>query len=335
MREKLLEYLLCPQCSGELRLRPEVEVNGEIKEGNLICRLCGQSFPIINSIPRFVPESHLQLFRQTWRNFGFSWRRFARIYADPRDFLDWIKPVSSDFFQGRSVLDAGCGTGLQARFAALFGAKEVVAFDLSPAVEVAYENTHDLPQVHIIQADIYHLPLKSKFDYVYSIGVLQHLPEPEMAFLNLVKLLNEGGYLSIWVYGYEGTGPVRWVVDPIRRLTSRMPLSLVYLASFLPAATVFLLTRLMSWVEARSKHPFGKSFVRTLPLGAYLAYMAQFDFTYIHNSVFDQLIAPITRYFRQAEVEAWFKKAGLEEVQISSRNEMSWRGFGRKVSPPS
>jgi len=93
-----------------------------------------------------------------------------------------------------------------------------VAFDLTPAVEIAYENTHDLPQVHIIQADIHHLPLKSKFDYIYSNCFLQHLPDSEMAFLNLVKLLNEGGYLSIWVYRYEGTGPVRWVIDTIRRL---------------------------------------------------------------------------------------------------------------------
>jgi len=114
MREKLLEYLLCPQCSGELRLNAGVKVNGEIKEGSLICRICGRGFPAINHIPRFVPESNSRLFRQSWRNFGYSWRRFARIYADPRDFPDWIKPFLPDFFKERSVFDAGCGPGLLA-----------------------------------------------------------------------------------------------------------------------------------------------------------------------------------------------------------------------------
>lgn len=330
MRETLLDYLLCPSCSGDLTIKKASLVNDEIKEGALLCRECGTLYPIINFIPRFVPEAQYRLFRQTWRNFGFSWHRFAHLYSDPRDFLDWIKPVSPDFFQGKLVVDAGCGTGLHARFAAHFGAREVVAFDLSPAVEVAHDNVRGLPQVHVIQADIYHLPLKSKFDYVYCIGVLQHLPDPETGFLKLVKLLKEKGYLSIWVYGYEGTGLVRLVVDPIRRVTSKMPLSFVYLTSLLPTAIVFLFTRAMRWVQAKHSRWTGKSFIRRLPLGEYLAYMAQFNFTYIHNSVFDQLIAPITRYFRQEEVEAWFKKAGLRAINISSRNEMSWRGFGRR-----
>ncbi len=330
MKEILLDYLLCPRCSGELTITKANLVKNEIKEGVLLCRECRIIYPIINYIPRFVPEAQYRLFRQTWQNFGFSWRRFARLYSDPRDFLDWLKPVSPDFFQGKRVVDAGCGTGLHARFAALFGAKEVVAFDLSPAVEVAHDNVQDFPRVHVIQADIYHLPLKSKFDYVYCIGVLQHLPDPETAFLNLVRLLKEKGYLSIWVYGYEGTGLVRSVVDPIRQVTSRMPLTFVYLASFLPTAIVFLLTRAMRRIQEMPGHRAGKFFIRSLPLGEYLAYMAQFNFNYIHNSVFDQLIAPITRYFRQEEVEAWFKKAGLTEINISSRNEMSWRGFGQR-----
>lgn len=330
MREKLLDYLLCPHCSGSLTVTKASLVKDEIKEGTLLCLGCGALYPIINYIPRFVPETQYRLFQQTWRNFGFSWRRFAHLYSDPRDFLDWIKPVSPDFFQGKLVADAGCGTGLHARFAALFGAREVVAFDLSPAVEVAHDNVRSLPQVHVIQADIYHLPLKSKFDYVYCIGVLQHLPDPETGFLNLVKLLQENGYLSIWVYGYEGTGLVRSLVDPLRRVTSRMPLSFVYLASLLPTAFVFLLTRAMRWIQAKQSIRTGESFISKIPLAEYLAYMAQFNFNYIHNSVFDQLIAPITRYFKREEVEAWFKKAELSEIKISSRNEMSWRGFGRR-----
>ncbi len=329
MRERLLDYLLCPRCSGELTIKKADQIKDEIREGTLLCHGCQAIYPIINYIPRFLSKAQLGHFQQTWRNFGFSWRRFARIYSDPRDFLDWIKPVSSDFFQGKLVVDAGCGPGLHALFAAQFGAKEVIAFDLSPAIEVAFNNVRRWPQVHVLQADIYHLPLKAMFDYVYCIGVLQHLPDPELGFLNLVRLLKENGCLSIWVYGYEGTGLVRSIIDPIRRLTSKMPLFLVYLTSYWPTAIVYLLTRAAHWIQARKSSPFKESFIRSLPLGEYLAYMAQFNFSYIHNSVFDQLIAPITWYFRKDEVEAWFKKAGLAEVNISSRNQMSWRGFGR------
>lgn len=63
-------------------------------------------------------------------------------------------------------------------------------------------------------------------------------------------------------------------------------------------------------------------------MGRYMAYMSQFPFTYDFNSVFDQLIAPITQYFTRGDVEAWYGKAGLANVAITSRNGMSWRGSG-------
>jgi len=202
---------------------------------------------------------------------------------------------------------------------------------LSPAVEVAKENVRGWPQVQVIQADIYHLPLRTGFDYVYCIGVLQHLPEPERGFLNLAQLLQRGGWLSIWVYGYEGTAAVRYFVDPLRRLTSRLPLSLIYGLSFLPTAVLFLLAR---GLRRAQKNPFKEashSWTKKIPLAEYLSYMSQFNFTYLHNSIFDQLIAPITKYFRRQEVESWFKKAGMSDVLITSRNEMSWRGLGRRA----
>jgi len=331
MRENLIEILVCPDCAGEFKINGARQANGEIEEGSLQCLRCGQVYPIIRFIPRFLPPAHYALFQTTWRNFGFSWRRFAHIYSDPRDFLDWVKPVTPDFFAGKRVVDAGCGTGMHARFAAQFGAKEVVAFDLSPAVEVAKENVRGWPQVQVIQADIYHLPLRTGFDYVYCIGVLQHLPEPERGFLNLAQLLQRGGWLSIWVYGYEGTAAVRYFVDPLRRLTSRLPLSIIYGLSFLPTAVLFLLAR---GLRRAQKNPFKEashSWTKKIPLAEYLSYMSQFNFTYLHNSIFDQLIAPITKYFRRQEVESWFKKAGMSDVLITSRNEMSWRGLGRRA----
>lgn len=330
MKESLLSILACPSCRGELRISEAKLVEGEIEEGKLKCSSCGRTYPVSGRIPRFVPKAHYRLFRETWRNFGFSWRRFARIYSDPRDFLDWIKPVRPDFFLGKRVLDAGCGQGMHARFAAEFGARQVVAFDLSPAVEVARQNVEGYPEVHVVQADIYYLPFRPGFDYVYCIGVLQHLPDPLKAFLNLAYLLDEGGCLSIWVYGYEGTEVVRYLVDPVRRVTSRLPLPLIYAGTLWPTAMIYILSRIIAGVGNRKVNEMTGRLLRKIPLAAYLSYMAQFNFTYLHNSIFDQLIAPITRYFRKEEVEAWFRSAGMKEVNVISRNEMSWRGFGRK-----
>ena len=49
---------------------------------------------------------------------------------------------------------------------------------MSQAVESAFAATRTSANMHVVQADIYRLPLKQVFDYAYSIGVLDHIPDP-------------------------------------------------------------------------------------------------------------------------------------------------------------
>src|SRR5713226_4200894 len=104
-----------------------------------------------------------------------------------QSFLDYMQPHDPDFFRGKKVLDAGCGNGRFAYHAARSGA-EVWAIDLGPAIEVARRNTEPASKVQVIQADLYHPPFAlQSFDFIYSIGVLHHLPNPESAFQNLLR----------------------------------------------------------------------------------------------------------------------------------------------------
>jgi hypothetical protein len=48
--------------------------------------------------------------------------------------------------------------------------------------------------------------------------------------------------------------------------------------------------------------------------------------------VFDHLVAPVAFYLSRQEFEAWFQHSGLSNVQISWRNQNSWRGFGRRAA---
>jgi SAM-dependent methyltransferase len=329
MKTRLLPYLICPVCPGsDLRLS-EVhgEESGEVMEGTLVCS-AGHTFPITRGVPRLLPGRTYDLGRETQRNFSFSWRKFAEIYSDPRDFLDWIQPRTPADFQGRLVLDAGCGSGQHALFASDFGAREVVAFDLSPSVELAFAHARSRDNIHIVQADIYHLPFKPVFGLIYSIGVLQHIPDTPRGFAALAALLAKGGAFSIWVYGYEGTTFVRRAVDPARRVLSRLPLFPVFVLSGALAAVFFLLAKMVYGPLARGKTT--RRIAQALPMGEYMSYMSQFNLHYVFNSVFDQLIAPITQYFRRDEVAGWFEAAGLRNVRLNQRNGMSWRATGER-----
>lgn len=327
MKPRLLDYLFCIYCKRELELRDAIGQTSEIISGKLHCPQCQRDFPIIGGIPRLLPDELTADKQATAEGFGYAWKTFAHLdEAYEQQFLDWIKPVDRDFFRGKMVLDAGCGKGRHAWCASRFGAREVIGIDLSEAVEVAYLNTRDLPNVHIIQGDIYNLPFRVQFDYIYSVGVLHHLPDPAAGFLSLSKQLKPGGAISAWVYGRENNGWIAYLVNPFREhIASKMPRPLLRALSWLLTALILFPALKLIY---RPINLYAPALASLLFYNDYLFYISKFSFTDIYSIVLDHLIAPTAFYLRRDEFERWFEAACLNDVKISWHNRNSWRGLG-------
>lgn len=327
MKLKLLEYLQCFNCGGSFSLNDEMTEGSEIISGCLVCSGCSLIFPILRGVPRMLPKEQGETNKSIAERFGYEWKSFAEFFDFYREqFLGWIKPVKPDFFRDKVVLDGGCGKGRHIRLAAEFGAKEVIGVDLSEAVEVAYNATKQSPNVHVIQADIFHLPLKQKFDYAYSIGVLDHTTDPYLAFSSLVKLLAPGGSISAWVYGKEGNGWITGLVDPIRKtVTSRAPLWFVKALAFSLASILFATINVI--YKPLNKNKFTRKF---LFYRDYLISIENFPFREMMSITFDHLVAPKAYYLSAGEVTGWFKKEQLKNVVLTRHNQNSWCGFGTK-----
>jgi SAM-dependent methyltransferase len=319
-----LNDLVCPLCWHPFSFDDRGNGNGE-----LTCTSCHHTWPVRNGIARLVPEDLVAQQRRTATTFGWQWRHFSEMHsAFEAQFLDWIHPISPEFFRAKRVLDAGCGTGRHAYFAAKYGAREVVGLDLSDAVEIAHHNLRDFENVTVVQGDLLRPPFLTAasgggFDIIYSIGVLHHLPEPERGFRTLLRYLRPGGTIAIWVYGHENNDFVRRVVEPVRRISTRVSPSLLRGFAW-PLGAAF---HVVAKAVYRPLH--GTAIGRALPLNEYMSSVADFSFRQNYGIVFDQLAAPTAAYITKQEIERWFERDDLDDVVVSHRHQNSWRAQGR------
>ena len=110
--------------------------------------------------------------------------------------------VDFDGYRGRSVLDVGCGAGVDlARFAK--GGAEVTGVDVAPAaVALARANFEQQGlRGRLEVADGEHLPFPdAAFDFVYAHGVVQYTANPRQLVDECRRVLKPGGEAMFQVY---------------------------------------------------------------------------------------------------------------------------------------
>jgi 2-polyprenyl-3-methyl-5-hydroxy-6-metoxy-1,4-benzoquinol methylase len=107
------------------------------------------------------------------------------------------KPIE----RGSKILDAGCGTGELSCFLSGYGA--VVGMDFSKnAIKLAnaLKERLKIKNVSFVAGDITGTSRRGKYDYVFSIGVLHHIPKVDEAVESLKSCMAEGGFLVVSVY---------------------------------------------------------------------------------------------------------------------------------------
>ena len=205
----------------------------------------------------------------------------------------------------------------------------MIGIDLGDGVESAFALTKSLPNVHIVQCDIFKLPFKRAFDYAFSVGVLHHTPDPKKAFMSLASKVKKGGHISAWVYGAENNEWITRWVNPVReKITSRIDQHALLQLSKLPTACVYLATKLVYGPLNRSSSPLTKH----LFYNDYLSAISDFGWREQHTIVFDHLLAPTAFYISRDEFESWWRDIGATDVVIGWHNKNSWRGSCSRIA---
>lgn len=358
MKYYLLKLLLCPICKGNLELKVFSidKKNEEIKQGLLLCSN-NHWFPVINAIPRMLSKDYHEILyrhhkeyfetysekireitkggwikgkqslekriKKTLRSFGFEWTKFSDYSAD--NFLDFIRPLELSSFKGKWLMDLGCGAGRHLQQVAQF-CTGAIGVDLSEAVQAAFYNTKGSPNVHIVQADIYNLPFsKNSFDFIYSLGVIHHLPNPKKGFNTLIPFLRQNGAVLIWVYKESLR---KKVLSLAKVITKRSPEKLIYYISYV-CACIDYFCFVKPYIFCKKKLPSLALALDAFIVSHIKAY-ARYDFKVSLTDWYDRLATPIANFYSEANIKDWFKEAGLKNIDISSYQDFWVRGYGER-----
>ncbi len=115
--------------------------------------------------------------------------------------MKMIKPVTS--FQGKRVLEVGCGIGVFCMHVAKNGG-EAIGLDISrSAILEAKDLTKkygDPANIEFVVSDARHLPFINRSqDIIVSSEVLEHIEGHEKAFHEFARIIDKSGYICITV----------------------------------------------------------------------------------------------------------------------------------------
>jgi len=278
-------------------------------------------FPITDSN---IDEVTVSSFGEEWKAFhGFA---EAEIEKLGNEYFDIVTP---EMLNSRTtVLEVGCGSG---RFLKYLSTRAgfIVGVDPSEAVFAADQLLGPDDRVVLVKASANDLPFKdASFDFVYSIGVLHHIPDTFKAMQACVDKLKPGGHFFTYLYYdldnrgaafrsvFQLSNLVRKGVSRLSPRPKRAICNLLAVGVYMPFVG---LCRLLKSVGVK------ESVRRKIPLFGY----ENKSFYIIRNDALDRFGTPLEQRFTKEKVRDMMERAGLENITFSNHIPF-WHAIGKK-----
>lgn len=264
---------------------------------------------------------------RTIADFGDQWQRYTDnegYYGEVEILKGTLEPlVRLEEVQGKRVAEIGSGTGRIVKMLLRAGAREVTAIEPSDAFEVLKRNLADEGgRVVLLNKAGHEIPADGAYDFVLSIGVIHHIPDPDPVIAASLQALRPGGRLVVWLYGKEGSGLIVQSIRALRMMTTHLP-------HFVVAAIAHVLAL------ALELYIFACRYVRWLPLHDYITnVVGRFSRSKRYLVVYDQLRPAYAMYYSEAEARELLASNGFSDVQLYFRHGYSWTVVGTRPGAP-
>lgn len=259
---------------------------------------------------------------RTIADFGEQWTSYPGtdgFFGSAELFNDFLNPLASDRdFAGCRVAEIGAGNGRFVNVVAAAGAAHIIAVEPSKAMRVLRENTARFgDRITYLEATGEKLPASGDLDYVYSIGVLHHIPDPDPVVAAAFRALRSDGTFVVWLYGREGNGLYLLFSRSLRTFTRRLPhrgLELVVAALYPVLRLYMALCRFIP-----------------LPLAAYMRrVLLPLTPAARRLVIYDQLNPAYAKHYTQDEARELLARAGFGQIRLHHRHGISWTVAGTK-----
>lgn len=275
-------------------------------------------YPIVDGVPRMLPPTTVEAERsralsaRTQESFGYEWEHFDRMLPEYDDLARrYFALVPPDLLEGALVLDAGCGMGRWARYVGERPVRRLYALDYSRAIDRAAVTLDPQERTHCVQADLRHLPFRpGTFDFIYSLGVLHHLVDPNAGMRSLVERLKPDGALLVYLYYALDNRPPFFrlllrAVSAVRRFTSRLPKPLMHRLAWLIGVGIY-------WPLARLARQLDHLGLGRIAENVPLAQYRQHSLSLMIADAFDRFATPVERRYSRRQIRAWLARYGFE-----------------------
>jgi ubiquinone/menaquinone biosynthesis C-methylase UbiE len=201
----------------------------------------------------------------------------------------WRLFYSPQEVRGKSVLDAGCGTGIFSIIFARNGAGRVIGIDISPgSLETArtLKTRFAVDNAEFRLQDMLGLPFADgSFDIVWAWGTVHHTTDPFRAISELIRVLRPGGSLFLAVYKRT---KVTFIHEVIRKTLIRTPRRTWTALSKIMA---FFLSPVVFFFKKREKSRKGEK---------------------LEELILDWYFVPIRHYYAPEEIREFLNEKGLD-----------------------
>jgi len=259
--------------------------------------------------------------KNTIKEFGDQFKFHNKIdnYWGSVDMLkDIVNPFDLNFIKDKVICEIGIGSGRILKNLSTFKPKKIYAIEPSESINVAKENNKNSDTEIIFEntsgQDINYI---DEFDYVFSLGVIHHIPEANLVCEKIFKSLKPKGRFIIWLYGKEGNKLYLLIFNNLRKITKFLPDKILDILSLV--LNIFL-----------SGYIFLCNYIN-LPLKEYmLNVLKKCSFEKRKYIIFDQLNPSYSKYYSKEEVKSLLSSSGFTNIQIINRHGYSWTAIAEK-----